>query len=412
MASYIFKLPDLGEGVVEGEIIAWHVQPGDTVNEDQPLVDVMTDKATVTIPSVVTGRVTEVQGNVGELVAVGSNLIQFDVDGENTPEDKENASASHSNGSSAPETLPLPNLGGLPLVMPDAAPLVDRPLASPAVRRRAREKGVDLKKVAGTGRAGRITDGDIDNFLRSGGAVPGRAGRAKRTGTKEVHLAGLRRRMAEKMSTSNANIPHFSYIEQVDVTELSNLRKYMNEHKTSDDPKLSYLPFIMIALAKAFEKFPEANAHFDSDKEMVTRFEAVHLGIATQTERGLYVPVVQHVEAMDLREAARELHRVTRATHHSTIRREELSGSTFTITSLGKMGGLAATPIINHPEVGILGIHKAYDRPVVHRGQIAIRHMVNLSASFDHRIVDGMEGASLIQCLKDYLEHPALIFIE
>jgi 2-oxoisovalerate dehydrogenase E2 component (dihydrolipoyl transacylase) len=310
---------------------------------------------------------------------------------------------------------PAPLLGGAATAVEDSPagpPVPDRPLASPAVRRRAREKGVDLALVQGTGRGQRITDADIENYLQTGGNVHGRTRRTKRTGATEIHLAGLRRRIAEKMSISKRHIPHFSYMEQVDITELAELRAFLNEHRTSDEPRLTYLPFVMLALVKVFEKLPEINALYDEEREVVTRYEAVHLGIATQTDRGLYVPVVRHVEAMDLREAARELRRVTQATRHNTIRREELTGSTFTITNLGQVGGLAATPIINHPEVGILGIHKATDRPVVHKGQIAIRYMVNLSASFDHRVIDGMVGVTLIQRLKDYLEHPALIFLE
>lgn len=402
MESYVFNLPDLGEGVVEGEIVAWHVQEGDSVSEDQPLVDIMTDKATVTIPSIVAGQVLKTRGNVGDTIAVGEDLIRFEI----------------AEGTETPAVNGAVNQGKagtveVPAMAPVALPVTtDRPMASPAVRRRAREKGVDLSKVHGTGRGGRITDADVENFLRSGSVSPGRAARIKRTGTTEIHLAGLRRRIAEKMSTSHAHIPHFSYIDEVDITELAELRNHLNENRSSDEQKLSYLPFVMLALSKAFEKFPTCNAHYDDDREVVTRFEAVHLGIATQTDRGLYVPVIKNVEAMDLREAARELHRITQATRHGTIGSKELKGSTFTITSLGKMGGLAATPIINHPEVAILGIHKAYDRPVVHNGQIAIRHIVNLSGSFDHRVVDGLEGAALIQAVKDYLEHPALIFLD
>ncbi|MEX0938924.1 MAG: dihydrolipoamide acetyltransferase family protein [Pirellulales bacterium] len=406
----MFKLPDLGEGVVEAEIVAWHVKEGDVVREDQPLVDLMTDKATVTIPSIVSGRVVGTRGKVGEMVAVGSDLVQFDVQGgeaaELTHAEKEKAPATTAAVRQlTEETPPVP-----PANKPDDA-AGQRPLASPAVRRRAREKGVDLSQVSGTGRSGRITDTDIDNHLARGASLSNGHRRVKRSGTREIHIEGLRRRIAEKMTVSNAHIPHFSYIEQVDITELAELRRFMNDRRTSDEPKLSYLPFIMLALVKAFQQHPEANAHYDDTREVVTRFEAVHLGIATQTERGLYVPVVRHVEAMDLWEAARELRRVTQATHHNTVKRAELTGSTFTITSLGVMGGLAATPIINYPEVGILGVHKATDRPVVRNSQIVVRHMVNLSASFDHRVVDGANGASLIQRVKDHLEHPALIFL-
>jgi 2-oxoisovalerate dehydrogenase E2 component (dihydrolipoyl transacylase) len=398
VAHSVFKLPDIGEGVVEGEIVAWHVQPGDAVSEDQPLVDVMTDKATVTIPSGVDGRVLATHGAVGEMVAVGSELLVLETDGEAVQEPVAVA-ATEQNGPT------LPPLGGPPQAR---ARNREKPLASPAVRRRAREKGVELEQITGTGRGGRITDADIEAFLT---ASSGRRSRMKRTGKTEVHIAGLRRRIAEKMTVSAQHIPHFSYIEQVDITELAALRHHLNNSRDADEPKLTYLPFIMLAVAKAFQKHPESNAHYDDQRGVVTRFEAAHLGVATQTERGLYVPVIRHVEAMDLWEAARELRRITQAVHHNTISREELSGSTFTITSLGVLGGLAATPIINHPEVAILGVHKAYDRPVVVDGQIVIRHMVNLSASFDHRVVDGYDGADFIQSLKDLMEHPATIFL-
>lgn len=423
MSSYIFKLPDLGEGVVEGEIVAWHVRVGDVVLEDQSLIDVMTDKATVTIPSVVAGRVAKMNGDVGETIAVGSEVVRFEVDTEGhdlaatdglvegQPTRLVMVSGSEDSATNV-DTDSLSSTAGANSAVSNDTSQPDRPLASPAVRRRAREKGVDLANITGTGRGGRITDADVENFLLSGGSHHGQMIRIKRTGTTEIHMAGLRRRIAEKMSLSKAHIPHFSYMEQVDITELSELRAYINEHRSSDDPRLTYLPFVMLALVKAFKALPEINARYDDKREVVTRYEAVHLGIATQTDRGLYVPVVRHVEAMDIREAARELRRVTQATRHSTIRLDELSGSTFTITNLGQVGGLAATPIINHPEVGILGIHKATERPVVRNGQILVRYMVNLSASFDHRVIDGMVGVTLIQQLKDYMEHPALIFLE
>jgi 2-oxoisovalerate dehydrogenase E2 component (dihydrolipoyl transacylase) len=284
------------------------------------------------------------------------------------------------------------------------------PLASPAVRRRAREMQVDLSEVAGSGPNGRITHGDIDVYLRTEFATT-MPRRAPGSHTTEVHLEGLRRRIAEKMVVSSSEIPHFTFIEEVDITELESLREHLNDHRTDGQPKLTYLPFIMLSVARAIGRFPQLNAHYDDKREVITRYEAVHLGIATQTDRGLCVPVVRHAEAMDLWQAAREMRRITEAARNRTIPRNDLGGSTFTVTSLGSMGGLAATPIINHPEVAILGINKAIDRPVVYKGQIAIRRMVNLSGSFDHRVVDGADGAIFIQCVKDYLEHPATIFI-
>lgn len=414
MGRTVFRMPDIGEGVVEGEIVAWHVKPGDTVREDQPLVDVMTDKATVTLPSAVDGQVVSTRGSVGDMVTVGSELavIESASVADAQPAARAEPRKQEAAEEDAAATGYPDNAGPRPVELVSPTPRPARPLASPAVRRRAREQGVDLTKIVGTGRGGRITDRDIDDFRRAATAPASNGhSRIKRTGTSEIHISGLRRRIAQKMTVSNTHIPHFSYFEQVDITELAELREYLNEHRSPDDPKLTYLPFIMLALIKAFRKHPEANAHYDDKREVVTRFEAVHLGIATQTERGLYVPVVKHVESMDIWEAARELRRVTQAAHHNTIKRDELTGSTFTITSLGSLGGLAATPIINYPEVAILGIHRAYDRPVVRKGQIVARHMVNLSSSFDHRVVDGADGAALIQTLKSMLEHPALVFI-
>ncbi len=411
MDRYVFKLPDLGEGVVEGEIVAWHVQPDEQVEEDQPLLDVMTDKATVTIPSAVTGKVLRTHGRVGDVVPVGSELVVLEVDD----------GGSHSDVPPLP-AVALPEEGAgsrrfsLSGERPEPASAVTRPLASPAVRRRARQKGVDLGRVRGTGREGRITEADVDAQAPAGGAAAATNGRSRlrcaaSSGTTEVHISGLRRRIARKMAVSHTNIPHFSYIEEVDLSELAKLRRHLNEKRAADEPKLTYLPFLMQALVKALHQHPECNAHYDDQQEVVTRFKALHIGVATQTERGLYVPVIRHVEAKDLWESARELQRVTRAARDNTIRREELSGSTFTVTSLGRLGGVAATPIINHPEVAILGVNRAQDRPVVVDGQIVVRHMVNLSASFDHRVIDGADGAALIQCLKECLEHPATIFL-
>jgi 2-oxoisovalerate dehydrogenase E2 component (dihydrolipoyl transacylase) len=408
MQNVVFKLPDLGEGVVEAEIIAWHVLPGEEVHMDQPLVDVMTDKATVTIPSGLVGRVLETHGNVGEMVAVGGELVSFDI---------AHSAAIQSNSVIAAADLPnrLPSSGIPQREMPATVPLVVAtavtPQASPAVRRRARELAIDLQHVHGTGPAGRITHADIDVHLRSEVSPASSPRRTYGSHTTEIQMVGLRRRIAEKMVVSNTQIPHFSYIEEVDITELETLREHLNGTRTDGQPKLTYLPFIMLSVSRALARFPQLNAHYDDKREVITRYEAVHLGVATQTDRGLCVPVVKHAEAMDLWQAAREMRRITEAARNHSISRDELSGSTFTVTSLGRMGGLAATPIINHPEVAILGINKATDRPVVHQGQIAIRRILHLSGSFDHRVVDGADGATFIQCVKDYLEHPATIFI-
>ena len=421
MQPVVFKLPDLGEGVVEAEIVAWYVKPGAQVRADQPLLDVMTDKATVTIPSGVDGRVINTHGEVGETVAVGSELVSFDLSATTADEP---ATDETTNGKQRkilaqpspddPATVPMVQRMNAPAAaatMSVAAQAAEAtPLASPAVRRRAREMHVDLHHVPGSGPNGRITHGDIDVFLRTEFA-PTAPRRMPGSHTTEIQMAGLRRRIAEKMVVSNTQIPHFTYIEEVDITELEGLREHLNGHRTDGQPKLTYLPFIMLAVTRALGRFSQLNAHYDDKREVITRYEAVHLGIATQTDRGLCVPVVRHAEAMDLWQAAREMRRITEAARNQSITRNDLAGSTFTVTSLGSMGGLAATPIINHPEVAILGVNKAIDRPVVYQGQIAIRRMVNLSGSFDHRVVDGADGAIFIQCIKDYLEHPAMIFI-
>jgi 2-oxoisovalerate dehydrogenase E2 component (dihydrolipoyl transacylase) len=416
MQSVVFKLPDLGEGVVEAEIVAWHVEPGQEVRVDQPLVDVMTDKATVTIPSGCDGRVTRRHGGVGETVAVGAELVSFDTsvvleDRETRRQgDKENLAA---NGRAClPISLAATN-GTAPVVQravsPEVVPLV-QPQASPAVRRRARELQVDLQHVRGSGPNGRITHADVDVHLRSE-VAPTPQRRTVGSHTTEIQMVGMRRRIAEKMVVSNTQIPHFSYIEEVDITELEALREHLNASRTDGQPKLTYLPFMMLTVARALARFPQLNAHYDDKREVITRYEAVHLGIATQTDRGLCVPVVRHVETMDLWQAAREMRRITESARNHSIARDELVDSTFTITSLGRFGGIAATPIINHPEVGILGINKAHECPVVRNGQIMIRRIMHLSASFDHRVVDGADGATFIQCVKEHLEYPATIFI-
>jgi 2-oxoisovalerate dehydrogenase E2 component (dihydrolipoyl transacylase) len=425
MENVTFKLPDLGEGVVEAEIVAWHVRPGEEVRVDQPLVDVMTDKATVTIPSGQVGRVMQTHGKVGETVAVGAELVSFDTSPPPVAALAHVATARveapvsvPTNGSSRtvircadldePVSVSLVQRGGRAVEAPQA---VQSAQASPAVRRRARELQVDLQLVQGSGPNGRITHSDVDVHLRSDFSPSGPPRRTHSSHTTEIQMVGLRRRIAEKMVVSNTQIPHFSYIEEIDITELESLREHLNGSRTDGQPKLTYLPFIMLAVTRALARFPQLNAHYDDKREVITRFEAVHMGVATQTERGLCVPVMRHAEAMDLWQTAREMRRVTEAARNQSILRNELSGSTFTVTSLGRMGGIAATPIINHPEVGILGINKAAERPVVHKGQIAIRRIMHVSGSFDHRVVDGADGATFIQCVKDYLEHPATIFI-
>ena len=428
MAKYDFKLPDIGEGVVEGEVVTWHVSVGDSVSEDDPIVDVMTDKATVTIPSPTDGTVMSLNGEVGDMIAVGSVLIEFDTDGTalESPSDAEEPEVVEEEKPEVEKKPPAKIERKVEVKEPEISKPIERSapeisvsssktvLASPAVRRRARESGIDLSSLNGSGPAGRIRHADIDAFVAGGGAVMGAppvAYSTKRSGISEVKIVGLRRKISEQMVKSAFSIPHFSYFEEVDVTELEALRQALNASRGEDQPKLTYLPFIMLALAKIMPEHPECNGHFYDEEGVVHRHEAVNLGIATQTDRGLYVPVVKNVEAMDVWQAASDLIRVSGAARTGTASLDDLTGSTFTITSLGREGGLGATPIINHPEMAILGVHKAREMPVVRSGNIVVRRIMNLSSSFDHRVIDGADGASLVQHLKRMLEHPAMIFM-
>ncbi len=439
MTNRVFKLPDIGEGVVEGEVVEWHVAVGDSVSEDDALVDVMTDKATVTIPSPHDGTIAVLHGGVGDMVAVGAALIEFD-EGDDSPADSAEEKQPEPEKTDEPEVDSEPKAPITPPpatnepVAPPPVPAISTPaplptvstpnestgdsggkaLASPAVRRRAREAGVDLAAVRGSGPAGRIRHADLDAFIAAGGMVQGAppvAYTTRRSDVEEIKVVGLRRKIAEAMTVSKRHIPHFSYFEEIDVTELEELRQLLNATKSAEQPKLTYLPFIMLALAKIMPNHPECNGHYDEANGIVRRYGAVNLGIATQTDRGLFVPVVKHTEAMDIWQAAAEMQRVSGAARDGTASLDDLTGSTFTITSLGRDGGLGATPIINHPEVAILGVHKAREMPVVRNGEVVVRRMMNVSSSFDHRIVDGANGAALVQALKKLLEHPALIFM-
>ena len=432
MGTFAFKMPDIGEGVVEGEVVEWMVAVGDTVKEDDPILSVMTDKATVEIPSPVDGTVTKVVGEAGDILPVGVVCIEFEVDGagnasasDDAPAAKEapapaaKESKQEPTPEVAPAPTPAPKAAATPA--PAAAPVARAPgtkaLASPAVRQRAREANISLDHVAGSGPAGRISHADLDAHIAGGASGASRAapmgGRARTelNGTESMKVIGLRRKIADSMIASYSSIPHFSYFEEVDVTALEELRQHLNATRPEGAPKLTYLPFIMQALVKALAQRPECNALYDDEANVVTRHEAINLGIATQTDRGLFVPVVKHVEAMDIWQSATEMGRVTGATRDGKAGVEDLTGSTFTITSLGRLGGLGATPIINKPEVGILGVHNAKDRAVVRDGAVVIRRMMNLSSSWDHRVVDGHDGATLVQLVKTYLENPATIFM-
>jgi|TARA_B110000263_G_scaffold226854_1_gene218793 2-oxoisovalerate dehydrogenase E2 component (dihydrolipoyl transacylase) len=421
MGKFVFKLPDIGEGVVEGEVVQWHVSVGESVSEDDQIVDVMTDKATVTIPSPTSGVISSLSGEVGDKIAVGTTLLEIDSEGGEVSEEVETGTEKEVKPTAptpVPETTtseaPTPATPNTPVPVAPVQAVTGRVLASPAVRKRARENDVDLSNVRGSGPAGRVRHADLDAFIAAGGAISGAPPMAysvKRTEVTPVKVVGLRRKISEQMSLSKSRIPHFSYFEEVDITELESLRQVLNSTKDETQPKLTYIPFIMLALAKIMPDHPECNAHFDDEGGVVNRQGAVNLGIATQTERGLYVPVVKHVEAMDIWNAASEMQRVSGSARDGNASLDELTGSTFTITSLGREGGLGATPIINHPEVSILGVHKAREMPVVRDGDIVVRRIMNLSSAFDHRVVDGANGASLIQDLKRMLETPALIFM-
>jgi 2-oxoisovalerate dehydrogenase E2 component (dihydrolipoyl transacylase) len=418
MGVFAFKLPDIGEGVVEGEVVEWMVSVGDSVKEDDPILSVMTDKATVEIPSPTDGVVKSIVGEPGTILPVGQVCIEFDTDGNGSasePEDEEEEAEEEAAPEPEPEATPEPEPAPAPAAKPTPVVVAAsgaRPLASPAVRQRARESGIDLSTVSGSGPAGRITHGDLDSWKEAGSPVAAAGpSRTAQTGVTEVPVIGLRRKIAESMTESYSTIPHFSYFEEVDITDLETLRVHLNANRSEDQPKLTYLPFIMQGLVKALGENPVCNALYDDEKGVVSRYDAIHLGIATQTDRGLYVPVVKHVEAQDVWESASEMKRVSQAARDGSAGLDELSGSTFTITSLGRMGGLGATPIINKPEVGILGVHNAVDTPVVRNGQIVIRKMLRLSSSWDHRVVDGWDGAVLVQRLKTLLENPATIFM-
>jgi len=404
MSTYVFKLPDVGEGTTEAEIAAWHVAPGETVAEDQPLVDVMTEKVTVEITSPVAGIVRSIHVAAGDMAAVGAALVTLDIEG--APEQGTIAP-----GANAPVAVaPAP---AAPAPQPTA--INPRPSASPSVRRRAREADAPLERIAGSGPGGRILHQDVERFLaqpssdKDGGAAAPALGD---DGVEEIRIIGLRRKIAEKMTQAKRSIPHFTYVEEIDVTELEALRTHLQAQAASKGVKLSPLAFFARALVRALPDYPQINATYDGDAGILRRSRAIHLGIATQTPGGLMVPVVRHLEARDLWDCAAEIARVSSAARDGKATRQELSGSTITLTSLGPMGGIAATPVINHPEVAIIGPNRMVERPVVRQGAIVIRKIMNLSASFDHRIVDGYDAAAFIQQLKSLLELPATLFID
>ncbi len=403
MSQFVFKMPDLGEGTVEAEIVAWHTQPGAVVTEDQVIVEVMTDKAAVEVPAPVSGRVLSITGAPGDKVAVGSPLIVFETDTAPAPATAP-AAVSAAIKTPAPADQELP---GTPI----EAGRAGRVMTSPANRRRAREAGIDLSSVAGSGPGGRILRSDLNSA--GAGAAASQAANVAPTAaaTSEIKVIGVRRLIAERMSAAKRDIPHFAYVEEVDVTELEALRAQLNARLAKGEPGLTYLPLVISALVRVLESFPQCNVLYDAARGVLVRHRAVHVGIATQTADGLKVPVLRNAQALGLWEIAAEVRRVSERARSNKATRDELVGSTITITSLGKLGGIASTPVINAPEVAIVGLNNAVDRPVVHQGAIAVRRVMNLSSSFDHRFVDGYDAAAMIQALKGLLEHPAMIFI-
>lgn len=444
MGIHVIKMPDLGEGIAEVEVVAWHVQPGDTVKEDQVLADVMTDKATVEIPSPVHGVITSLGGAIGQSLAVGAELIRLEVEGAgNYSGDKAKQEPAKSGAAKAPaEEVAEPQLEAVaeaapaPASAPKSAPAAapkpapqrpsngapamratgEKPLAAPAVRQRAWDLGVELQFVAGSGPAGRITHADLDAHVeghRTGANGGGRDERyAEQHGEHAAPVIGLRRKIAEKMQEAKRHIPHFTYVEEVDVTELEALRAQLNARYGLERGKLTLLPLLMRAVVLALRAYPSMNARYDDESNMLTTYDAAHIGIATQTETGLMVPVVRHAEARDPWSSAAEILRLAQAARSGKATRDELSGSTITITSLGPLGGIVTTPVINRPEVAIIGTNRIVDRPVIVDGAMVARKMMNLSSSFDHRVIDGMVAAQFVQTIRGYLEFPATLFVE
>jgi 2-oxoisovalerate dehydrogenase E2 component (dihydrolipoyl transacylase) len=439
MGVYTIKMPDIGEGIAEVELVEWRVKPGDDVVEDQVLADVMTDKATVEIPSPVKGKVSELHGEPGQLIPVGTAIVHLEVEGAGNAKPQKSAVTSDSlplrgrAGVGAPSAEPPPEsphpnpspkgegTSSTPTTIqppratqpPTRAP-GEKPIASPAVRHRAWELGIELQFVHGSGPAGRITHEDLDVYLASRGQpVSAAVSRYQaRQGEQAVPVIGLRRQIAQKMQEAKRRIPHFSYVEEVDVTEVEKLRAQLNERYAAQRGKLTLLPLIARAVVLALEQFPQINARFDDDAGVVTRYSPVHLGIATQTPNGLMVPVLRNAESHDPWSFSREIARLAEAARTGKANRNEITGSTITITSLGPLGGIVTTPVINHPEVAIIGVNRIVERPVMKNGAVVGRLLMNLSSSFDHRVIDGMDAAQFVQVIRGLLETPALLFVD
>ncbi|WP_016702796.1 dihydrolipoamide acetyltransferase family protein [Pseudomonas chlororaphis] len=429
MGTHVIKMPDIGEGIAEVELAQWHVKVGDLVVEDQVLADVMTDKAMVDIPSPVHGKVLSLGGQPGEVMAVGSILISIEVEGAGNLKAsdqlvKEPAPIKEAAPAAvAPKVEAAPVLESKPVAACRPAPQApvardadERPLASPAVRKHALDLGIQLRLVQGSGPAGRILHEDLDTYLAQGtqnarsGSTP--SGYAERHDEEQIPVIGMRRKIAQRMQEATQRAAHFSYVEEIDVTAVEELRAHLNEKHGATRGKLTLLPFLVRALVVALRDFPQINARYDDEAQVITRHGAVHVGVATQSDVGLMVPVVRHAEARSLWDSAAEIARLATAARSGKAARDELSGSTITLTSLGALGGIVSTPVLNLPEVAIVGVNKIVERPMVIKGQVVIRKMMNLSSSFDHRVVDGMDAALFIQAIRGLLEQPASLFVE
>jgi 2-oxoisovalerate dehydrogenase E2 component (dihydrolipoyl transacylase) len=423
MGTHVIKMPDIGEGIAEVELSVWHVKVGDLVVEDQVLADVMTDKAMVDIPSPVHGKVISLGGEPGEVMAVGSILISIEVEGAgNTKESALSAVVEKVAPAPAPapkvEAKAAPVVETKPAVAAAQAPVAreadDRPLASPAVRKHALDAGIQLRLVQGSGPAGRILHEDLDAYLLQGPAKNSGASNpyAERNDEQQIPVIGMRRKIAQRMQDATRRAAHFSYVEEIDVTALDELRVHLNEKHGATRGKLTLLPFLVRAMVVALRDYPQINARYDDEAQVITRLGAVHVGVATQSDVGLMVPVVRHAEARNLWGTAQEINRLANAARNGKASRDELSGSSITLTSLGALGGIVSTPVLNLPEVAIVGVNRIVERPMVIKGQIVIRKMMNLSSSFDHRVVDGMDAAQFIQAIRGLLEQPASLFLE
>jgi len=407
--AFEFRMPDIGEGVVEGEIVKWHVRPGQSVKEDDPLVEVMTDKATVMIPSPRKGKILETRGEEGGIVKVGAVLLTLDT-GDGSAAAAPEKAAKKEAPAATKEKPPTPEP-----TAPEPSALGGRALATPALRKMAQDMGIDINSVTGTGPGGRITKEDILNFTSAAGAkqaVPKLAVVGGTERVEEVPFRGLRKKVAERMTESKTHAVHYTYVDEIDVTELVKLRNSLKDVATERGIKLTYLPFIIKALVEGLKKYPMLNSSLDEQRGKILVRHYYHMGIGVATPDGLTVVVVKNADQKSIFDLGQELERLSESARQNKVALEDLKGSTFTITSLGTMGGMFATPVINYPEVAIVGIHKIEQRPVVHEGQIVIRDRMYMSLSFDHRVVDGAVGAEFTQYVKKFIENPALLFIQ